>query len=400
MEATIRQLTTLEEFLEMDKIANVSYVISRDLEAQLQKRKNELNGPRYFDAWGVFDEDGNMGAAMVNNHYLVEFDGSAVPASGIGGVCSLPEFRSKGGVRAIFRRILQEEWENGCVFSYLFPFSFPYYRKFGYELLHTAERLEVPLEALADFTCSYSVTMCQTAGITEDMCRIYEQFLPGKNLSVYRGDVHWRDSKGDPYQDRRYKYIFYDAQKNPRAYLVFHPEQGERRIVTVDDLAYLAPEDFRQMLGFLYRLRAQFGSVSMILPEDVPLVAMIPDSRAVKHTRSTQGQLRVVNVQKALEAMRCPQESGSAVIGVADAFLPENTGNYLLTFADGKAVSVEKVPQLQPDIRLSIQRLSQLVTGFLCLSEAAYLSDVEIFNNHAMLEKLFVHKPIYFRDHF
>lgn len=400
---TVKQLTTPEEFLEMDKIATISFVGTKDLEAQLQKRREELRAPLLYDAWGVFDEDGYMGAAMVNRHYTVEFDGKGVPASGIGGVCSMPEFRSKGGIRAIFHRILQEEWKNGCVFSYLFPFSYPYYRKFGYELLHVADRYEVPLDALEGFTCDCPVRLCENTGPNEDMCRVYEQFYHGKNLSVHRGNLHWRDSQGDPYKDRCYKYVFYDGQKNPRAYLVFRPvqpENGGRRVVSVDDLAFLAPEDFYQMLGFLYRLRAQYGSVSLILPAEIPITAMIPDSRAVKHIPSCHGQLRVVNVQKALEAMRCPKECGSAVIAVEDPFLQENTGTYLLTFADGKALSVACAPKLEPDIRLSIQRFSQLVTGYLNLAETAYISDVEVFKNREVLEKLFIHKPIYFRDHF
>lgn len=403
MEMTVKQLTTPEEFLEMDNIATVSFVISRDPQARYQSRVKELENPILYEAWGVFDEEGNMGAAMINNSCTVEFDGQGVKAGGIGGVCSLPELRSKGGVRAIFRRILQDEYGKGYIFSYLFPFSYPYYRQFGYELLHTSQRYIFPIDALKGFTCDCQVSMCRTKGATEDMYRVYEQFRHGKNLAMHREERQWGDSQADPYIDRRYKYIFFDEQKNPRAYIVFHPERKENdshRTIAVNDLAFLTPEDLCQMLGFLYRLRAQYAAVDIILPEEVPLMAMLPDGIEVKHSCPPQGQLRVVNVQETLKAMRYPQEKGSAVIAVEDSFLSENTGTYCVSFEGGKALRVEKVQQMQPDIQLSIQRFSQMVTGFLSFSQAVYVSGVQIFKNHDVLEKIFVHKSIYFRDHF
>ena len=399
----IKRLTTPEELLAMDVISTVSFVATRDMEAQQQKRMAEKDSPLPYEAWGVLDDDGNLGAAMINHSFSVRFDGHTVPASGIGGVCSLPEFRSKGGIRSIFSQILQELHEKGCVFSYLFPFSIAYYRQFGYELLHTADRYEIMIDALQDFRCEYQAVLCTTGGATEDMRSIHARFIQRFNLPICRDDRHWRDSQGDPFKDRCYKYTFYDPQKNPRAYIVFQPERKDLehpRVIAVKDIAFLAPEDIRHILGFLYRLRAQYGSVSLTLPQDVPMSAIVPDSLSVKHACQPQGQLRVVNVQKALEAMAYPLESGSVVIAVVDPFLSVNTGNYLLTFAGGQAVRVEKCPDLEPDIRLSIQRFSQMVTGYLDLAQAEYVSDVEIVKKRTLLEKLFVHKPIFFTDHF
>lgn len=403
MEKTVRRLTTPEELFAMDKIATISYVNARDLEEQFQKRMAQKDIPLPQDVWGAFGADGNLCAALFNNNYTVEFDGHGVSASGIGGVCSLPEFRSKGSVRALFREVLQEAHREGCVFSYLFPFSYPYYRKFGYELLHTEDHYEIPIEALHHFSCSYEVRMCQTEGTTTEMHQVYSQFLKGNNLSIHREDRHWKIAQGDPYKNRCYKYTFFDPDGHPRAYIIFTPGQSKTdgsRIISVNDLAYTSAQDLSHILGFLYRFQGQYSAVNLILPEDVPLVSMFPNNRSVKHTRHPHGQLRVVNVSKALEAMRCPAEPGSVVIAIEDAFLPENTSNYLLAFADGKATKVEWVNQQQPDIRLSIERFSQMVTGSISFAQAAFLPDVTVFRNHSVLEKLFIRKKIYFRDGF
>ena len=65
--------------------------------------------------------------------YRVQFDGGRYKMGGIGGVASLPQYRRAGGIRACFQKALPILYREGYVFSYLYPFSTAYYRKFGYE---------------------------------------------------------------------------------------------------------------------------------------------------------------------------------------------------------------------------------------------------------------------------
>ena len=54
----------------------------------------------------------------------------------------------------------------------------------------------------------------------------------------------------------------------------------------------------------------------------------------------------------------------------------------------------------RPDLMVSIQSLTQLVTGSLTLEEALYLPDVTCLVNPARLQGLFPRKDLFFTDGF
>ena len=84
--------------------------------------------------WAAFDEEsGEMTSTVYVTDYQVRFDGRCFKMGGVGGVASLPQYRRAGGIRACFQRALPAMYREGYVFSYLYPFSTAYYRRFGYE---------------------------------------------------------------------------------------------------------------------------------------------------------------------------------------------------------------------------------------------------------------------------
>ena len=401
MDPKVKKLVTPEELLAHDMTSAVGFVHSADMEERLRKHTENKEKPRRDDTWGAMDENGDICATMTNNIYSVEFDGHIVAAGGVGGVSSLPEFRSRGGIRAIFKEQFKEMYRKGFLLSYLFPFSHPYYRQFGYELCCSQSRYVVDIDALKDFPCTMQVYMCRKDDPLDDLKAVHAEFIKGKNLAIHRRDDQWWAANGDPFKDCCYKYVFCDENGLPRAYVIFRPEKAEHgHIANVKDIAYLSPADLRQVLGFMYRLRAQYRKVSIELPDSVPLQAMIPEPYDCSHTLSPHGEMRIICVQKALELLRCPEESGRVAIAVEDPFLEENTGTYVLEFREGAACCVQKDPDAAPDLRVSIQRFSQLAVGYIDLAQAAYFPDVQILGNRDTLEKLFVRKPVFFTDHF
>jgi hypothetical protein len=54
--------------------------------------------------------------------------------------------------------------------------------------------------------------------------------------------------------------------------------------------------------------------------------------------------------------------------------------------------------QNEADLHVSVQAFTQLVFGFLDISEAAYRPDVQIAGNRPGLEKVFVKKQLFLED--
>ena len=124
-----------EEKILTDKIESVAFLIKRDFSVDADAGiKTGEDADAYKTGRAAFDENGKMCSCLQLIPFDVSFDGGSVPMGGIGGVASLPEEREKSSIRSIFEYSIKEMYEKGYVFSYLYPFSPSFYRKFGYEL--------------------------------------------------------------------------------------------------------------------------------------------------------------------------------------------------------------------------------------------------------------------------
>ena len=98
--------------------------------------------------------------------------------------------------------------------------------------------------------------------------------------------------------------------------------------------------------------------------------------------------LRALNTEEVLKAMR-RGDFGRFVIEVADDFLPDNAGRWLVE--PGRA----EPTRIDPDLRMSVQAFSQLVCGYTDLPSARFRHDVEILTENPAPARVFTKKPLY-----
>ncbi|MEM7132945.1 MAG: GNAT family N-acetyltransferase [Chloroflexota bacterium] len=92
--------------------------------------------------------DGKMTAHLVNNEFEQVVRGVWQPASGIGGVATLPEYRRQGHVRKLFDATFALMREMGQTVSALYPFNQSFYAKFGYVRTNAILSLQLECSAL------------------------------------------------------------------------------------------------------------------------------------------------------------------------------------------------------------------------------------------------------------
>ena len=181
------------------------------------------------------------------------------------------------------------------------------------------------------------------------------------------------------------------------AYLIFQDVRNDpAAILTVKDLAWDGRTGFNAILGFLARFSADYGTIRLFLPSCLELLSLIQTPRAydIQQTASQSYMIRAVNVQRLLEIIKKPDDSCFVIRVEGDAQISENNGTWEVS---GKgAVPTEKAP----DLTVSIQALGQMAAGAVSLFEAMYRPDVTVSGNEAVLEKVFVRKPILVEDHF
>lgn len=84
-----------------------------------------------------------LGSGLFSIPFEVNFHGVDFNMNGIGDVMSAPEFGGQGGAGTLMRNALTEMYQNKVTLSYLAPFSYGYYRQFGYEQVFDHTRISI-----------------------------------------------------------------------------------------------------------------------------------------------------------------------------------------------------------------------------------------------------------------
>jgi len=82
---------------------------------------------------GVFDK-GELKSALAIRDYRILVGGKRIRMGGIAGVGTFSKSRKKGYAAALLTRCIEEMRTLGYAVSILFPFSYKFYREFGWEL--------------------------------------------------------------------------------------------------------------------------------------------------------------------------------------------------------------------------------------------------------------------------
>ena len=388
----VRQLKP-EEHFEANLISTVAFHMK--MEDPEKNREESLKSED--EDWGAFSDDGTIMARIINNHYESRLDGQRVRNGGIGAVSTLPEYRNTGAVKAIFEKLLPEARRNGEIISTLYPFNHAFYRKFGYETVRWLDHYEFAPAVLKGYRFCGTAELWKPGDPVNEYTALYNRFADGFNLAMYREDeMMLKLIKGEYYKDRKFCYLLREHGKAV-AYLVFQDVRNDpAAILTVKDMAWDGREGFLAILGFLGRFTADYGTIRMFLPSCLQMLSVIqtPMAYDIQQTATQAYMIRAVNVKRLLEIIRKPDDSKFVIRVEGDAQIPENNGTWAVS--GGSAELTDEAP----DLTVSVQALGQMAAGAVDLAEAMYRPDVAMAGNRAVLEKVFVRKPILVEDHF
>ncbi|MBR5962260.1 MAG: GNAT family N-acetyltransferase [Clostridia bacterium] len=382
-----------EEHFEANLISTVAFHMK--MEDPEKNREESLKSQD--EDWGALSDDGKVMARIINNHYETRLDGQRIRNGGIGAVSTLPEYRNTGSVKAIFEKLIPEAYRNGEIISTLYPFNHAFYRKFGYETVRWRDHYEFVPAVLSGYRFSGDAELWKPGDPVSEYTALYNRFADSFNLAMYRDDKMMMDIiKGEYYKDRKFCYLLKENGKTI-AYLIFQDVRNDpAAILTVKDIAWDGKAGFYAVLGFLARFTADYGTIRMFLPSCLQLLSVIQTPRAydIQQTATQDYMVRAMNVKRLLEIIKKPDDSQFVIRVEGDAQIPENNGTWTVC---GNSV---EATEAAPDLTVSIQAFGQMAVGAVNLAEAMYRPDVTVSGNEAVLEKVFVRKPILVEDHF
>lgn len=354
----------------LDAIQSLAFSFSYDYE------KADEGGLK-SEVYGSFLDDGEtLTATIFTPEYDSFYNGKIFKSVGIGGVASVPEYRRLGAIRAIFDEIFRLAPERGWATSFLYPFSFAYYRQFGYERVMRRMQIKVPASELKNFPRNTSAKLYMRNGDvkTEDLQKVYNAYA--KNYDVMFQRSHARAYSDEPHKSQKLTYLWYDGE-TPAALATFRCKDGTMR---VSELCYTSPEALRGILGFLRMFEGQVSEYCFEeLPENSEVDLMFADYVNAEYSLYNGAMGRVLLPQVLLENTAYPNEYGHFRLQLDDS-IGYNRAVYAVEYGHGD-VQVMKLPFDTPyDLSVNAPALARILLGNerFDARRAAYIPGVKV----------------------
>lgn len=374
-----------EEAADFLKISAASFIWKFDKEVD-----NKLEMP----VLGAFNNGKLIAGAEVYN-YKCNYCGNIVNAIVLDGICSQPEYRRMGGVRAIFDEASKLAIENDITVGFLSPFSISYYEKFGFANLNRSFSIKVPFSNLSHFERSNDVEL-YTGEQFNELCELYNKCAKKENLMMIRENKsHFCDK---PFENADYTYIHRNKSGEADGYVRFKVNRPDELIA--EELFFLTPDALRGIIGFL---RTYDGIVKTLVVKKqytaspFACIADRIDNASYEYTGGIAA--RIYNMKKLLENNIYPDECGKFSILSLDE-LNENKGIFYVEYENGKA-TVTKRNSGDYDIALTPPAAARLLlAGEGHTKETAiFIDGVELKNNADDFFRAFPYRPTHFIEY-
>lgn len=346
--------------------------------------------------YGVWDEDGLQAAVCVIDYRLHLGADVVVPMGGLGGVACLPAKRGRGYAGSGLKYSLEQMRDRGQVTSMLFPFSWDYYRRFGWEWIGVRRRYAIPTRVFRPNSETEHVRLATQADWPA-IAAAYAEYAGRYRGALVRPDWKWKGMLEDTKKEYVYTYL-YAPNGKVEGYLVY--SGGKEEDTSLREVIALNPKAQGALLGFLRRLEMQINKVNWKAPSDDTLWSQYYHwDIETKLQPWTMG--RLVDVAGALQAWRPASEArGSVVLALQDECAPWNARTWRVEFAN-REVSVRSTTET-PQITLDIQALSQAYFGTPSVPElrAADRLTVHEEAGYTALRDLLAGPPMWMNDDF
>ncbi len=331
---------------------------------------------------GYYDESNVLSAMLFILPFEIYIYGSIFSMGGIASVSSMPETRHGGKVAELLKSSLRIMKERGQAVSMLGPFSYEFYRKYGWELGFDRLNYTIPAENLDGFKKIGNIKPFEEKDL-DILNDIYTEYAKRHNCCTVRNKILWTDFVlQDPYgrNHPRYAYIWFNDQGEPRGYIVYSIRDNR---LNITEMIYLDQEAKDGLLWFLFVHQSQIKEVYWSTAPDERLHLDFPNPR-IKMELSPWMMFRVVDVKGALINRRYSGDIDTYFsISIYDPNAEWNNKSFSITIKD-ENIEVEEIDS--GELSCNIQTFSQIFTGYVTPKEA--FTRRRLLGNASAVEKM------------
>ena len=376
--------------LTQDDAVQHEHVASQAFVFRCETENCEL--PSGFMLGAFADDDKTLMADMEIEERTSFFGKNTLKCLAVGGVASKPEYRRRGAVRSIFSSLFNEEkYNNGAEISILYPFSFAYYRQFGYESAGRAVELCVPFSEFGNIPRYYDVFLYEEQD-NRHFFELYNKSASRSRLAFERKDAKYFTF--EPYKSMLYTYVLDDYS----AYISFSIDR-EKDTIFVKEIEYLNREALLKIIGFLRAFDSNQKYVHFSkLSENSPLLYLVSPEKYVSMRFFSTGSARILDIESVLKKAEYPSFGGKFSVRCVDSVI-KNSGVFTVEYENGKA-QVSRGGS-SADIMLEPYAASKIFLGGIRDADALkYMNGIEILNDNKAFFDAFPFRGCFVNDEF
>lgn len=362
---------------------------------EIKYSKRPILDEAYVLGWFYKDRLASM---IVVYSMQVNIQDEIMDMGGITGVATYPEYTGRGLIHELMKRALQYIYEQEMPISFLYPYSIPFYRKMGWEIVSdkltfTVKDTQLPKARPVD-------GMVERVSLdSEDYRKVHSYFSLQRHGCLIRDNLSWEEYwRWD--NDDMITAVYYSKEHKPLGYVVYYIAN---EIFYIKEMVYL---NIEANYGLWNYITAHFSMITQVQGcnySGEPMAYLFEDSE-ITETISPYIMSRIVNVQDFLECYpyQIQPEDVKIQFKVHDKLAPWNEGNFMVSWHDGETVCEKITDKLSINaVELDINTLTAMLMGY---KRPTYLYDHEKIKTEyymlTWLERLIpVEKP-YFSDYF
>lgn len=350
---------------------------------------------REAEVFGWFTEDDELVSQISIYPCKVNIHGKIMNMGGVTGVGTYPEYANLGLMNDLIRLALEKMRDNGQYISYLYPYSIPYYRRKGWEIMSDTisftlsdsqlpERVEVPghVERL-DVD-------------DDDVTGLYDRYARENHGALIRGKFAWDEYWRWEDEDERTAGVYYDVNDVAQGYVFYWIDND---IFHIKEMIYMNQEARHGLWNFISAHFSMIDRVKGDIYTNEPLAFLLDDGH-IKETIEPYFMSRVVDVAAFLQNYPFSDTAEPFHFVISDPVADWNNGIFSVIQGTAGTVEITNDPLGNP-VYTDIQTLTTMLMSY---RRPSYLYKVELLKTDRktlrMLEEIVPEQQPYFSDYF
>ncbi|WP_371377071.1 enhanced intracellular survival protein Eis [Sporomusa aerivorans] len=310
------------------------------------------------NVWGWFDGDKLVSQVAVYP-FQVRIFNKTYDMGGLTGVGTFPEYSNQGLMHKLLYQALEKMRENKQSISYLYPYSIPYYRRKGWEIISDKIIFEVK-----DYQLPKNKQVAgevERVDIESDAVKkAYERFALQTHGAMLRHELAWNEYWLWDLDDLMAA-VYYNDDGQPDGYVLYWIAD---EVFHIKDMIFVNEEARSGLWNFI---SAHFSMISKVIGNihtDEPLAFLLEDAD-IKEIISPYYMARIVDLQQFIDQYPFKPDTRERewTFTLDDPLLSWNQGTFTLRISPEGKGEVDRTA-VRSSSRIDIKTMTTMLLGY------------------------------------